>query len=276
MLTEKQLIEIGELQHECEASDKIQLKLNWEMLRNRSENEQSDFLLYEDGKLAAFLGIYSFGKKAELCGMVKPEYRRKGIFSKLMKQALSACTERKYREVLFNAPAQSAAAKDFLKTISCEYSFSEYQMKWAEKELAADKHVTLRQSEPSDLPLEVQLDVSCFGYMEQDASDYNHSIKREDDQDFIMIEFENKAVGKMRVSHTNGEAWIYGFAVLPDYQGRGIGRNALHKIIAKENEAGYPIFLEVEAKNAHALKLYESCGFKPFHVQDYYEWQKSS
>ncbi|MGG4487999.1 GNAT family N-acetyltransferase [Metabacillus idriensis] len=274
MLTEIQLNEIKVLQHECEAFDQIQLKLNWDMLKNRSENEKNDFLHYEEGKLAAFLGIYSFGKKAELCGMVKPEYRRKGIFSNLMKQVLSACTDRQFREVLLNAPAKSPAAKDFLKTISCEYGFSEYQMKWSENESPVlDRRVSLRKSGPADRELEIALDVSCFGYLEQDASDYNHSIKREDDQDFIIIEFENKAVGKMRVSHTGGEAWIYGFAVLPVYQGRGIGRNALQKVIAKENEAQYPIFLEVEAENAHALKLYESCGFRSFHVQDYYVLQ---
>ncbi|MFS0658872.1 hypothetical protein AB1L07_08555 [Niallia alba] len=39
-----------------------------------------------------------------------------------------------------------------------------------------------------------------------------------------------------------------------------------------EEAKGLPIFLEVEAKNARALKLYESCGFKSYHAQDYYEF----
>ncbi|PLR69052.1 GNAT family N-acetyltransferase [Bacillus sp. UMB0893] len=270
MLTSSEQIEIQELQRECEAADLIKLKLNWEMLRNRRGNESNDFLHYEDGKLAAFLGVYHFGNKVEICGMVKPEYRRKGIFSNLMNASLASCKERKVREILLNAPANSEAAKGFLKTIPSEFSISEYQMKWSETEAAYDESVTLRPSAPEDLAVEIMLDVKCFGLLEQEAADHYQSIKREEDQDFHMIEYKNKTVGKMRVSHSNQEAWIYGFAILPEYQGKGIGRKALKNVIRKEHGNGYSIFLEVEAKNAHALKLYESCGFKAFHVQDYY------
>jgi ribosomal protein S18 acetylase RimI-like enzyme len=202
--------------------------------------------------------------------MVKPEYRRKGIFSKLMNASLASCKERKVREILLNAPAGSIGAKGFLKTIPNEFSISEYQMKWSETETANDESVTLRSSKPEDLAAEIMLDVQCFGLLEEEAADHYQSIKREEDQDFHMIEYENKTVGKMRVSHLNQEAWIYGFAILPEYQGKGIGRKALKNVINKEHANGYSVFLEVEAKNTHALKLYESCGFKSFHVQDYY------
>jgi ribosomal protein S18 acetylase RimI-like enzyme len=85
-----------------------------------------------------------------------------------------------------------------------------------------------------------------------------------------MIEWEGKSVGKMRISHTDGEAWIYGFAVHPDFQGRGIGRKALINVVLEQHQNGFPVFLEVEAKNANALKLYEACGFRAYHSQDYY------
>jgi ribosomal protein S18 acetylase RimI-like enzyme len=39
-----------------------------------------------------------------------------------------------------------------------------------------------------------------------------------------------------------------------------------------ERQKGLPVFLEVEAENAHALKLYEVCGFKSYHSQDYYQY----
>ena len=42
MLKESQLIAIKQLQKECEKADGIQLKLNWEMLRER-EGRQMDF-----------------------------------------------------------------------------------------------------------------------------------------------------------------------------------------------------------------------------------------
>ena len=88
----------------------------------------------------------------------------------------------------------------------------------------------------------------------------------------MIIEAEGKTAEKMRVSELNGEAWIYGFAIFPELQGKGNGRKALSKVVKMEQQKGLPIFLEVEAKNTHALKLYESCGFRSYHSQDYYRY----
>ncbi|MFD2445152.1 GNAT family N-acetyltransferase [Bacillus sp. CGMCC 1.16607] len=269
MLTSKQLCDIKELQQACEAGEDFQLKLNWDMLQTRPENEVHDFFHYENEKLVGFIGLYGFGNKVELCGMVHPDYRRKGIFTQLFNEAEKLMAERKYKVILLNAPTKSESAKGFIQTIPCTYSISEHQMQWHEKELEKNEEVTLRPAEPQDLELEIQLEVQCFGFEEDEAREYNQQPRLVDE--YYMIESGDKAVGKMRVSHTNGEAWIYGFAVLPEYQGKGIGRKALTNVIVDENRAGNPIFLEVEAKNDNALRLYESCGFKAYHSQDYYK-----
>jgi ribosomal protein S18 acetylase RimI-like enzyme len=272
MLISKQLEDIKELQRQCEENDQIQLKLNWDMLRNRDEQKKHDFFHYENGELVAFIGVYGFGHKVELCGMVKPGYRRRGFFSKLLTSALEGIKERKYNQVLLNAPSNSFSAKGFLQNIPCEFSFSEYQMKWSGIELVGDDDVTIRHSKPEDRKDEIQLDILCFGFSEEEATDYNDRMNQEETQQFYMIEYNEKTVGKIRVSHNDKEAWIYGFAIFPEYQGQGIGRKALKKIIMQEHKKGYDIFLEVEAKNSNALRLYESCGFTTIHVQDYYQY----
>ena len=88
----------------------------------------------------------------------------------------------------------------------------------------------------------------------------------------ILLKQKEKTIGKIRVSENSGEAWIYGFAILPDFQGMGFGRKTLRNIVRKEHEAGYSVHLEVEAKNHHALRLYESTGFFVVNGQDYYLW----
>lgn len=271
MLTDELLLAIEELQGECEAADDIKLKLNWDMLRVRNENEQNDYFYYENGKLAGFLALYGFGSKIEVCGMVAPAYRRRGIFSSLMQEALGEIRNRNADTVLLNAPANSETAKSFLKSMDCTYQFSEYQMKWNQTELLGQNEVNLRTAAgKADMEAEIQLDVQCFGISEEDAKEFFDQVRKEDDHSFYMIEAEGNTVGKIRVSHTNGEAWIYGFAIFPEYQGKGFGRKALTTIILQEAEAGFPVFLEVEARNAHALKLYESCGFRAYQSQDYY------
>ncbi|CAM2845416.1 GNAT family N-acetyltransferase [Paenibacillus sediminis] len=274
MFSRKQLEDIKNLQRLCEAEDHIQLKLNWDMLHNRNNDESNDFLHYENEELAGFIGLYDFGNSVELCGMVSPNYRRKGIFSKLFTSALEEITKRKkYTRVLLNAPANSSSAKSFLQNISCTFSVSEYQMKWSETELFDYDDVTIRPSKPEDLQDEIQLDVRCFGFSENEAADFNHRVKLHNPREFYMIEHDHQAVGKIRVHHEGQEAWIYGFAIYPEYQGKGIGRKALKKIIKDEHEAGYGIFLEVEARNSNALRLYESCGFKVVQGQDYYQYK---
>ncbi len=271
MLKKKQLVEIKALQEICEKEGGFQLKLNFDMLENRTANYQEDFFHYEDGKLVGFLGSYSFGNKVELCGMVHPEYRRKGIFSRLLEKGLEETKKQDVRTILLNAPAESLSAKKFLQTIPCSFSFSEYQMKWHNTELTEDETITIRPSMTNeDDEAEIQLDVLCFGFLEKEARDYAQMIGENSSDQRLIIEANGKTVGKIRVSELNGEAWIYGFAIFPELQGKGIGRKALSKIVQIERQKGLPIFLEVEAKNAHALRLYESCGFKSYQAQDYY------
>ncbi|HJV18087.1 MAG TPA: GNAT family N-acetyltransferase [Bacillales bacterium] len=274
MLTNQQLEEIKELQKECESADEIQLKLNWDMLQERSSREITDFFHFEDGVLVGFLGLYGFGNKVELCGMVKPDYRRKGIFTKLFSEAMNVIEKRGFAEILLNAPTNSSFAKSFLRTVTCDYAFTEYQMQWQKKELCYSDEVSVRPSTSDDLEDEILLDIKCFGLDEAGAREFNLQMRQYQSEEFYIIEQEGQTVGKIRVSHLNEEAWIFGFCVDPEYQGKGIGRRVLTNIVLIEKQKGYPIFLEVEANNLNALGLYESCGFQSYYSQDYYTYNK--
>ncbi|AZU61948.1 GNAT family N-acetyltransferase [Neobacillus mesonae] len=273
MLTKKELSEIKALQEICEKDAGFLLKLNFDMLENRTANYQEDFFHYEDGKLVGFLGSYGFGNKVELCGMVHPENRRKGIFSKLLEKGLEEAKKRDVRTILLNAPAASQSAKEFSKNTSCTFQFAEYQMKWHETELTEDEAITIRPTATKeDDEAEILLDIACFGFTEKEARDFAAMVRENSYDQRLIIEANRNIAGKMRVSEMNGEAWIFGFAVFPELQGKGIGRRALSKVVKMEHQKGLPIFLEVEAKNAHALRLYESCGFRSYHAQDYYQY----
>lgn len=275
MLTEKELKEIRSLQQICEKNDNIHLKLNWDMLENRDQNNQEDFFYYEKNELVGYLALYTFGKKMELCGMVHPKNRRMGIFSNLFQQALTAI--RTADNLLINAPAKSIAAKGFLQSIPCNYSFSEYQMKWEEKELKlTNKKVTLLKATEEHLPLIIQLDKECFSMVEQDAIALNKRILEDGTQPTYMIQYLNKLIGKIRIQREPSESYFYGFAVSPEFQGRGIGRNALMQAVLYEWKNGvYNIFLEVATENEQALALYTKCGFKTYETQDYYDFDKT-
>lgn len=273
MLTAEQLAEIKELQEICEQEGGFQLKLNDDMLEKRDAGRKEDFFHYEDDRLVGFLGSYGFGNKVELCGMVHPDYRRRGIFSKLLEMGLEEAKNRNFRKVLLNAPTDSQSALEFLKTIPCEFAVAEYQMKWQKTELTMDPAVTVRPSVSiDDFEAEIRLEVSGFGMTESEARVMNEKIRGTAGEENLIIEANGKTAGKMRVAEADGEAWIYGFAIFPELRGKGIGRKALSRVVKMEDQKGLSVFLEVEAKNAHALGLYESCGFRRYHSQDYYEY----
>lgn len=64
---------------------------------------------------------------------------------------------------------------------------------------------------------------------------------------------------------------IFGFAVLPKYQGRGYGRQILaHTVSELLSNGQHNIWLEVSIESKQALSLYQSCGFKETGSYDYY------
>ncbi|MFC5471152.1 GNAT family N-acetyltransferase [Cohnella suwonensis] len=271
MLTKQQLTDIERLQKECESNDHVQLKLNWEMLRNR-ESDRLDYFQYENDRLVAFLGLYPFGSTVEVCGMAEPGERRKGHFRRLFLKAMAIVRQDGYMKILLNAPAGSASAKAFLREQGAEYAFSEHQMEWQRRPVEEAVGIRLREATAADFELRVRLNVTAFGLDEEDSLAMERRLDGERDTAMYMIEAHGVTVGKIRVSREAEQAWIYGFSILPEHQGRGIGRNVLRQVIQDQSAAGYSIRLEVETKNDHALGLYESVGFKVVHAQDYYRY----
>ncbi|WP_137789253.1 GNAT family N-acetyltransferase [Bacillus sp. E(2018)] len=271
MLTKLQLLDIKKLQKECEIHDRVQLKLNWVMLENRESN-QLDFLHYEKEELVAFLGLYPFGSTVEVCGMVKPSERRKGHFDHLFQEGMRVVKQRPYKKILLNSPAESSAAKGFLTKIQADYSFSEHQMVWQENSLKPVEGITLRQLKPDDLDMSIRISSEAFGMTLKDSTAMERSFNKEKNTDRFMIVVNEQTVGKIRISRKDREAWIYGFAVLTEHQGQGIGRKVLRQVINEQSSAGNSIHLEVDTKNDQALELYKAVGFKVVHSQDYYSY----
>lgn len=262
---------ITQLQEICEAEKKFNLKLNLDMITER-DNDEFDFFHYDSKQLIGYLGLYPFGKKFELCGMVHPQYRRKGIFTKLLEKAKPLLVQAE--EVLLNTPESSISGKAFIQSLPCQYAFSEFQMKWNQRTKGKNTaNLTLKKATEIDIPFIQKLDMLCFDLTEEEALSFaNIRLNAKNDTIYLILD-GTEEVGKIRLQLQEAELWIYGFAVHPDYQGRGIGSQVLNQIIRNEGKQ-YSIHLEVAAKNAHALRLYQSCGFEVYGEQAYYKFDR--
>jgi ribosomal-protein-alanine N-acetyltransferase len=77
-----------------------------------------------------------------------------------------------------------------------------------------------------------------------------------------VLEQNGRMIGHGVLSVAVGEAHVLNVCVHPDWQGRGLGRRILDRLLrlAREHEAD-TAFLEVRASNTVAQHLYESAGF---------------
>jgi len=75
---------------------------------------------------------------------------------------------------------------------------------------------------------------------------------------------EQTAVGFILAQAFNDEAEILTFAVLPSYQGQGVGTRLLSTLLRQLKAQGIKsLFLEVSVLNTAALALYEKQDFQP-------------
>ena len=194
---EKRIICYKTLQEICEKEDSLQLKLNFDLLESRSGNRKEDFFHFEDGKLVGFLGSYYFGNKVEICGMVHPNYRRRGVFTSLLEMVFEEVKKREARTILLIHLLNLKLQRSFSKNIPCTLAMVEYQMKWQNREMADDHSITVRPSFSSeDTEAEIQLDVQCFGLNEREARQYKQETKYLTTDQRLIIEADEKLLGK--------------------------------------------------------------------------------
>lgn len=273
-LSPENLRAIEELEAACVAVDGGRLKLEWGTLKSRSPEQRNDFLWMGPGGALGFLGIYRFGSgPAELCGMVHPSVRRRGIFSSLYKAATAELVSREVHEALLVVDRTYAAGTAFARFVGGTIEHSEHRMRLTREpaQSNSDPLVAVREIAPADGAFLISCLAEAF---EQPAerfvdADYDAFTKRFPGT--YIIEYANERVGTVRVDRHEQVAGIYGFAVLPSFQGRGIGRQVLSDLARELAAEGMNrVELEVACTNDAALHLYLSSGFDVLGTEDYY------
>lgn len=94
--------------------------------------------------------------------------------------------------------------------------------------------------------------------------DYHHAVWGASDSN-------NHIIGFTAVCVTMPEVEILTCAVLPKYQGRGIGKMMIRKLIHTYQQQGmHKIFLDVNVTNTTAINLYQRQGFQHIHTRKAY------
>lgn len=275
---------IRELQKLCEKADGISLKLELDYKLADAENggvssrNINEFMYFDGDTLIGYMGICDFGgagSQAEITGMVHPEYRRKGVFSKLYELTVAECRRRKQSAgILALCDRNSISGKEFLRLIGAEYDFSEFEMYLRHDRELQINGITLRKANNGDARELARQDAIYFGHENADCGELRLP-EEEEKRGFTMylaVNNSGETVGKVNLQISGVLGGIYGLGVLPEYRGKGFGRGVLCSAVQILKNSGCgEIMLQVAAKNATALNLYKSCGFEENSVMDYYK-----
>jgi ribosomal protein S18 acetylase RimI-like enzyme len=250
-------------------ADGVRLKLEWSAIR--SGRNVASLVHLSDGEIIGFIGLSSWGgpPDVELVGMVDPAHRRTGVGTALLDRGLEICAAGGYSHRLAVVPRDSEPAGMLVRARGGQLQHSEYSLILTGEPARRpeDPLTTLAEATEADRADRLRILTAGFGPPPDAALDQ----LRGDNFENLMIEHAGRPVGQVRLSWNGRSGFIAGFAIDPEYRGRGIGRDALARFCARLRERGsQTVELQVEAQNDLALGLYTSTGFTVISTEDYY------
>ncbi len=275
---------VKSLEKICVEKDNVSFKLELEYKLNNSSEASgmgiavNDFMFYDESDLKGYIGINDFGGDAlEVNGMVHPEYRNRGIFTKLFSLVNDEWLKRKQLKMLMLSDHNSASGIEFIKNMCGEYDHSEYDMILNMDVKQAEPHnVKLREAVKNDYEEIARQDRIYFEIEKDDVQNIEQKYDDNNGSFTYMAEAGNQIIGKVRIEMIDRVGGIYGLGVLPEHRSNGFGREVLISAIKRLKENGaHKIMLQVEVNNKNALSLYKSCGFEENYVMDYYRISKN-
>ena len=279
-LTEAELAEIKQLIDICNSYEGLHMRIFWDMLQSRPGIEVNDFLYYEDGILAGYVFLDSWGMdQREMTGMVRPEYRRKGIFRTLFQAAREECASLGIGRLVLVCEQSSSSGRAFVDAVGAHHDFSEHEMVLGifQERNVFDERLFFRRADSGDTDVLVSVQAGSFGDPEEDVRRTIAQLFQEPGCYIYLATFGEESVGceepvgMLRLHEMKESVGIYGFGVLPDYRGRGYGRQMLEEAIRiVQANSQKTIMLDVETDNLNAIGLYRSCGFEMKTTYDYF------
>jgi ribosomal protein S18 acetylase RimI-like enzyme len=273
-LTAAEFADVEALADACARYDDVDLRLSWSTLRSRVSEVPEAFLYYRNGALAGFLALDGVGsEEAEGSGMVHPEQRRTGVFSALVAAARAACRQNGTPCLVLVCDQRADSARAFLLALGAEYDMSEQKMRLATPGTTAAPEQTLdfQKAAIEDAEMIAQIISDDSG---MDATFFRQMVVggiQSGLRQFYVAKVNGETIGTINVDMIDGDPYIYGFVIRPEYRRYGYGRQMLARTIEELIAARpQPVYLEVEIDNIPALALYRSFGFVVAHVYEYY------
>lgn len=274
-LTQAEITAIAALETRCNEAEGIEIATYIEWYADRPVKGQTDdFLCYRGDELIGYLNLFYITEaEVEINGMVAPEHRRRGVFRHLLTVADKEIAARNFGTRLLVIASGSRSGTAFAEKIGAALRNTEYSMKLTGFQPAANKTegLALHRATPADFEFLVTCSSRAFA---DDEANTRELLERtnESNRTTWKATVNGTPVGMIRAFFLEDkETWFHGFAVLPEHQGLGYGRQILSQAVQLMLDQGRTnLFLRVDTDNENALNLYKSCGFEVTTATHYY------
>ena len=89
------------------------------------------------------------------------------------------------------------------------------------------------------------------------------NILNQKESDYLLIKNENTIIGAIRIDMRKSDVYrISPIFILPEYQGKGIGKDCMGQVIERGNASLLPVRLRVLKVNSRAIAFYLRLGFQ--------------
>jgi ribosomal protein S18 acetylase RimI-like enzyme len=277
-LSTQQVSQVRALADSCEERDgySMEARLDIGTLETRCEGPASDVLWYENGQLVGFAGMNSYSDPSEVEAtiLVHPEFRRRGIGRSMARVVVRECQNRGVRRLLIVVPQESREGAAFARATGTKHSHSEYTMDLDVSQIPPFEPihdaVELRPAGAEDVPVMAAIVASAFAEPVGEEEQALVRLMKDPTRTTYLAAQDGRPVGVIQSAVSDGRAFIIHFAVRPEMEGQGIGRQMLMAIVrGLQNSGSQWITIEIETENRNVLSLYQRCGFVTINATDY-------
>lgn len=275
-LSKNELKEIKNLAILSHNVDKFKTKFYWNILEDRKLPEYDDFLLYVEGNLAAYVGVFAFKEEeVELTAIVHPKYRKQGYFKALLTEIFGELVNRGFQKCLLICNREAEVANEIAKKLNTTFSHSEYEMVSKIKPTFENlPELELREYVKEDIIDLAQMDAICFNSsLDKMIFRFINSIGEKNRKVYVAISNGEK-IGKVHLRYDEkNHAYIHDLCILPAFRRQRYATAMVVQVMTLlEQHRVKTIYLDVEGKNESAIKLYEQCGYEVTAIHDFWAY----
>ena len=242
---------VDRLRRVCEAAEPLDLKL--ELDEADHLDRPIHFLAVAGDEVIGYAGLTP-GEEAEVCGMVPPSWRGRGVGNALLAGIVGAAMPLERDSILVICEDAAPAALAWMRRLGANLESAERRM--VVRLSGADEPSTT-----TDIPLEIRPATdtdrdTVVALLGEDFSDHP-------DERRIIGTDGGEVVGTLRLTESSHRTMIYGFVIDQRRRGTRLGTRMLAAAMAQLRVEGVAeVGLEVDPDNTPAVRLYERFGFK--------------